>query len=642
MNLSRVRAHKFSSIDPQIKNIEAFGTTLDNIATAAFPRDGRSRYNTVHVLLLSWQDDSKACTKETLDLECVFRQSYGYNTELWVIPNEHSFNALRRKFNDLLNEFDQEESLLIVYYSGHGFIDKDSRCVWSRGRNDQSVSLPWSALETATEHADCDVLMLLSCCAATVCTNTSGNGITEAVTARSCEGVTSDTGEPSFTQYLIEILKEWKDRDLPLSVTVLNSELISKFGHRNWDPNQDAQHLEINEQETLTNYIRTSSKEKYRTIVLNSMDYMTSPVTPVQVSAQRVPLEPPTDAANQTYPQCLGKEYPREVRGRPQDRCPAVLISVALESDERLLSTGWASWLQSAPAVLQHANVEAIYNSDFILCLLSLPLALWNLLPISPAINFVAFVKSSDLTKVDEISKSYALKDANPRLVDFLNDNDEPGLEVLRQQSIVGTSLMPDKSDWLSQGSLPHLSHDSMSEDPGSINTDMGEKHLKERTRLLDINGNDIPPTQWPHIPQSTLQCPFRLLGCELDFENEEEWISHSLRHFEKEGQGQVVSIEPPRALECVFCNATFECEAGNTCWRSWMEHVATHHHRGERLAHARPNFALIEYLWQQELIQATQYRELKGPFSRVSDNSPGPSDIAIGRPQWSRSRTTS
>ena len=49
--------HDISLTDCQIKDIETFGRTLDGIGAAAFPRDGRSRYREVHVLLLSWQDD---------------------------------------------------------------------------------------------------------------------------------------------------------------------------------------------------------------------------------------------------------------------------------------------------------------------------------------------------------------------------------------------------------------------------------------------------------------------------------------------------------------------------------------------------------------------------------------------------------
>ena len=69
--------------------------------------------------------------KEIVELRHVFSKIYRYKAEHWQIPCKSAFNALRKKLNDFLNEYDGETTLLIVYYGGHGFMDKERRCMWS-------------------------------------------------------------------------------------------------------------------------------------------------------------------------------------------------------------------------------------------------------------------------------------------------------------------------------------------------------------------------------------------------------------------------------------------------------------------------------------------------------------------------------
>ena len=45
------------------------------------------------------------------------------------------------------------------------------------------------------------------------------------------------------------------------------------------------------------------------------------------------------------------------------------------------------------------------------------------------------------------------------------------------------------------------------------------------------------------------------------------------------------------------------------------MEHIASHHQLGCRLATARPDFELFYYLWRHRLISDADYRDLKGNY---------------------------
>ena len=97
--------------------------------------DRSPRYNIVVVVVVIVVVCTNACpgvVREILDLQNVFGKTYHYNTEHWRIPSKSAYNALRKKLDEFyLNEHDGETNLLIVYYGGHGFMDKEGRCMWS-------------------------------------------------------------------------------------------------------------------------------------------------------------------------------------------------------------------------------------------------------------------------------------------------------------------------------------------------------------------------------------------------------------------------------------------------------------------------------------------------------------------------------
>ena len=111
------RTHDISLIDYHINDLATFGRHLTEAANAAFP-NGQARYQEVHVLLLSWEQDNLGVINEVLELQDVFRQAYRYDTQEWRIPSTHSFKALRKTISKFLDDFEKKESLLIVYYGG--------------------------------------------------------------------------------------------------------------------------------------------------------------------------------------------------------------------------------------------------------------------------------------------------------------------------------------------------------------------------------------------------------------------------------------------------------------------------------------------------------------------------------------------
>jgi len=164
--------------------------------------------------------------KPELERLCdVFRDSYGFNPEIWHIPTIKSHHKLMGKALDFIEEFDQNNNLFIVYYAGHGTMNEHRQSVWSCRRDLQYASVDWSSIQSLFDKASSDVLILLDCCAAASAATTSGNGVVETIAACGFEGIAPPPGRFSFTNTLIEVLEDWKSRP-SFSVASLHTEIL--------------------------------------------------------------------------------------------------------------------------------------------------------------------------------------------------------------------------------------------------------------------------------------------------------------------------------------------------------------------------------------------------------------------------------
>lgn len=79
-------------------DLQSFGKGLQAAARAVFPNTSKSRYTKVSVLTLCWEDEDPnlPVSIEIEKLKSVFRDMYGFETELWKIPDR---NCLSRLFD---------------------------------------------------------------------------------------------------------------------------------------------------------------------------------------------------------------------------------------------------------------------------------------------------------------------------------------------------------------------------------------------------------------------------------------------------------------------------------------------------------------------------------------------------------------
>jgi hypothetical protein len=115
--------------------LQEFGEGLQAAAKAVFPNSSKSRYSKVSVLMLSWQDEDPnlPVSIEIDHLNGVFRCIYGFETEIWKIPDSNCHAKLNRKVLDFVTtEDDPADQLFIVYYAGHARLTRDRLLAWTR------------------------------------------------------------------------------------------------------------------------------------------------------------------------------------------------------------------------------------------------------------------------------------------------------------------------------------------------------------------------------------------------------------------------------------------------------------------------------------------------------------------------------
>lgn len=122
------------------------------------------------------------------------------------------------------------------------------------------------------------------------------------------------------------------------------------------------------------------------------------------------------------------------------------------------------------------------------------------------------------------------------------------------------------------------------------------------------------PPTleeQLAEMPASHYQltCEFSIIDCPHSFHplNYESWMAHTLSHFQR-------NPPPPKTI-CIFCDTTFDCEkrrldvAEN--WQQRMEHIHDHFRNGVLAEVARPDYFVINHMYNKGLMSDKDYTHL-------------------------------
>ncbi|KAG5665112.1 hypothetical protein KAF25_009237, partial [Fusarium avenaceum] len=385
---ARSATHDTSRTSFHVKHIGQFAQTLENSAARAFPNRGRSsaRYSNVQALLLHWNSDDLFVIPELEDLEKCLSEDYGFSTDIFAIPSENSHLELMMRIAQLIKGHEAQDTLFLVYYGGHARIDESRQSTWCATREANSPWLQWSAIQTLLERSLSDVLILLDCCAgAASATFPSGDSITETISASSWDAIAPDPGRYSFTNALIEVLQEWRVR--AFSAAMLHAEVLARLKH----PRPITINGKYFEARSTPVHFMMTSNHKAPSIEMSRMsrgDNLPSPeLLPMPAVAHETGRA--SDSAHVSQHDYMFTE--------PNEDTPHVMISLALEDDQRLDVNAWEQWLGAFPAMAKYVKVQGVFKSHSTMLLVSMPVSIWDLLPEDHATSFVAFIRSNNL-----------------------------------------------------------------------------------------------------------------------------------------------------------------------------------------------------------------------------------------------------
>ena len=122
-----------------LPGIESLQKELQSNAARMLSTSSRSRYNSVHALLLFWQDDDDIATvhQAARELAEVLESYYRFTLQMKMIPgstdgSKSAWRWLSRELNAFAEDRDQRDVLKIVYYAGHTYLDGNREMVLAR------------------------------------------------------------------------------------------------------------------------------------------------------------------------------------------------------------------------------------------------------------------------------------------------------------------------------------------------------------------------------------------------------------------------------------------------------------------------------------------------------------------------------
>lgn len=256
-----------------------------------------------------------------------------------------------------------------------------------------------SSIQSTLGQSDSDILILLDCCAAASSVGASSKGHTEVMGACGFELKASGVGVRSFTRSLIEELRYYGGK-YPILTAFLYGKLVIR-AKNSWYPRfeRDA-NFELGRTPV---HIHLSERSRHRYIELAPMQpllqsnlrtslarSLSQQASTLQSSTSSTSL---SDDVDMSDPADSSSSQLSETSAESQALMPLVPITVALEQEQIMRTRDLIDWLKSIPALARWIHVDSAYISDSSLLLLSIPIAVWDMLPENPAITFIAFVK---------------------------------------------------------------------------------------------------------------------------------------------------------------------------------------------------------------------------------------------------------
>ena len=259
---------------------------------------------------------------------------------------------------------------------------------------DDSSRLKWEGIRCLLEDAQSDILLLLDTCAVADGPAAGSHGIKQCIAAYSPEQAARESGIYSFTYHLIEALSKLAT-GRPFSVQRLHEEIIA-FKHNTF--------LQHNLMTNGAGKVASTHERLPICFNLTSGSLQSIALSPLVPGAQGVAqLGSPLDAIDSTLQgsKSIYDDKPAIRANMSADLTfeeKRALVCTTFLGEPSQDMASFKHWLQSTPVAAAKIAVEGMFHGPPTILLVSMPIAVWNVVAADRTCCFLGYVNSHNMT----------------------------------------------------------------------------------------------------------------------------------------------------------------------------------------------------------------------------------------------------
>ncbi|KAI3326436.1 hypothetical protein HD806DRAFT_487262 [Xylariaceae sp. AK1471] len=373
---------------PERHEFESFARHLQDAAMLIYRQSQRSHYTKVFVLLLRWENDM-ATELDLVALEQVLRERYSFRTERWIIPAiANPSIKLGVRMASFL-ELADPDHLLIIHYAGYSFVGSDKQLYWASNAKRDASRLKWDGFRCLIEETQSDMLLLLDSGVVQQPPAKDGSRTKQIIAAGTPDHYSREPGARSFTANLTEAFlqlgtgRPFTTEHLWQAASRLRQhEIIQSPGLTNGVASKSISMLE----KLPLLYDITSSKVQYLSLC---------PVTPVAAPQLQSPRS--SGDAGSTLSREDNAIDPSAVADLTFDE-PRVLVCTTFVGEASPDMSSFYDWLHNTSAISSKIAVEGMFLGPPTMLLISMPVAVWNVVQHDKVCCFLGYVNSHNMT----------------------------------------------------------------------------------------------------------------------------------------------------------------------------------------------------------------------------------------------------
>ncbi|KAJ3560538.1 hypothetical protein NPX13_g9267 [Xylaria arbuscula] len=375
---------------PERHEFESFARHLQDAAMLIYRQSQRSPHTQVSVLLLRWEDDT-ATELDLVALEQVLRERYTYGTDRWVIP---AIPNASMKLGVRLTSFLESASpdhLLIIHYAGHSFVATDKQLYWASNAKQDAPKLKWSGFRCIFEESQSDILLLLDSGVVQERSVKGGSSTKQVIAAGTPDHYSREPGARSFTANLTEAFLQL-GTGRPFSTEHLYQEAARSRQH------------EILQSPGLPNGIGGKGLSMHDKLPLlyslstgKGQGLSLCPLAPASTPGPQMQSPKSTADANARTSREDNAIHPSAVADLTFDE-PRVLVCTTFVGEASPDMSSFYHWIHNTPAIGSKIAVEGMFLGPPTMLLISMPVAVWNVVQHDKVCCFLGYVNSHNMT----------------------------------------------------------------------------------------------------------------------------------------------------------------------------------------------------------------------------------------------------